>query len=785
MRKKYYVNILNVKKSLIAGFELNLLKSKKIRISSFAFECYLKYQNFAEIISYINSYKPDDIVRSKGFMKSVVRHAARLKNMAVFFQYVSKDLIDDDKEQFVSYILDSQADFIFNVYNRIANGYYLSKRMINEIPRGYNVLKIANIEVMHNYDKESRQVTWNIGASDIWNFSEIHELFNYLPFFLKIVPFKEQENPPKYTDFYFKDTDPSDRLILELDFDRKYIEGNRYKAFTIIINKKMSQAVIIRNNKDIPYLIEDVINRVQISKCVIPSNKLSKKLTRYTNFNSPIIKDIYDLRSLLKQLPGKVYVHLLEDKLKDLATCNSKSIQWSCWIPDLVPDLLRVAIENECIQTIELDATFSFPPYILILPQCVINNTGYPLGYYFGLSENSNAYRIFYERLVSSATDVDIQNVPILSDLHSSLESFCKSSHLIHWLCAYHFLKTIKDSVIMRGLIREVIYAEDEATYNVRYETYSEIVNHLNKNELVDPLDMEKWINLGKEEFKSKIARFKRDVKIMPSNHAEGNHGSLNTKMKEISSKNKLLKFQTMIEHIMSRFNQIDDPKNDNVMKLYRKLKISAIKNKVEQHCKCNCNMENVYKLYGVHIPCIHNILDVKPADLEKPKAFHIGKLEFNSSKNILVYDDEDNPIGKGDRKNEQCKISARKTFTTKVENEIYLYEEQVTPDIGVKSLVQRILNLPSIDKATSFMFNLGMNIDYDTIQAIHYISSLRKTHPEVIDLALSNAYLPEESDEYQQNKDMISKIIEEVFDNKDKERDPDFVVRRKRKNGL
>ncbi|EAY13169.1 hypothetical protein TVAG_444530 [Trichomonas vaginalis G3] len=198
--------------------------------------------------------------------------------MAVFFQYVSKDLIDDDKEQFVSYILDSQADFIFNVYNRIASGYYLSKRMINEIPRGYNVLKIANIEVMHNYDKESRQVTWNIGASDIWNFSEIHELFNYLPFFLKIVPFKEQENPPKYTDFYFKDTDPSDRLILELDFDRKYIEGNRYKAFTIIINKKMSQAVIIRNNKDIPYLIEDVINRVQISKCVIPS--IVAKLTR-------------------------------------------------------------------------------------------------------------------------------------------------------------------------------------------------------------------------------------------------------------------------------------------------------------------------------------------------------------------------------------------------------------------------------------------------------------------------------------------------------------------------
>jgi hypothetical protein len=91
---------------------------------------------------------------------------------------------------------------------------------------------------------------------------------------------------------------------------------------------------------------------------------------------------------------------------------------------------------------VQLDCSFApTHPYCYCVPHAIIKNAGVPLGFIMAPHESAFTYTAFMEELWGLMEGMTFTKLPVLSDEHPGLTSFCKLHALLHFLCHCHLIR--------------------------------------------------------------------------------------------------------------------------------------------------------------------------------------------------------------------------------------------------------------------------------------------------------------------------------------------------------
>lgn len=433
-----------------------------------------------------------------------------------------------------------------------------------------------------------------------------------------------------------------------------------FKSFAFQENKKS----FFRNE------LEDHIE-YQNSVLFIIGNYISKQNANSPSFLKAAFKNFVNDRTIIRResvlasssdftcmlqfLPGFVYYTysdppkqkaFTEYKLKRMGCLlningNNQVIRSVVWI---APWAARI---QKMIQYIEIDASFkAVRPYAYCIFHGVIYNSSIPYAITLYPTEETKLYESLFLGLKKFHIESsDFENKNILSDLGTAIEAFSNLHSMSIKLCHRHIIerfgpksgictwvrkilktKTLNDFLELRIIIR----AEIEAFLSTKYDTSQIDTSYQTKIE-----DLEIMLMLPEEvDEKENNALIKKSHYYLPkwanwlrrdlhiprcSNHSEGMHGNVNSKLKHKGIYSVKTGFSKIFDFI---WNYLENRKNSYGESFQRKF--SKIIEKVIfllkegpngylncSNSECNCEDDQYnYMIYGVNFPCHHTVLN-------------------------------------------------------------------------------------------------------------------------------------------------------------------------------
>jgi hypothetical protein len=104
-----------------------------------------------------------------------------------------------------------------------------------------------------------------------------------------------------------------------------------------------------------------------------------------------------------------------------------------------MPYLEDVITKNE-IDCFVLDTAFKvLPRYVTSIMFAIYRNVEVPIALSFTKAECKRTYELFY-KTIEENYNINLQNIPVLSDQGSSLIALCNDRHLVQYFCQWHII---------------------------------------------------------------------------------------------------------------------------------------------------------------------------------------------------------------------------------------------------------------------------------------------------------------------------------------------------------
>lgn len=453
---------------------------------------------------------------------------------------------------------------------------------------------------------------------------------------------------------------------------------------------------------DIFHKISIIFNHKNVSKDV---NQFTQMLFfRYSPFNPKTIRknrffemnpddDLYDI--FIKHSGYIIYV-----KGDGPFKYKGESVKMFCWLHKHIINFIDQG--TSC----GLDCTFRvLKPYKACIPQCIVQNTGVPLGIAVGPQESSNLYSLVFELIfrIDKKVYSKFQKLPFITDEHTAFEKLSNDYHISIHKCFSHLIKSIGANSALALLFRDILYSYSEAEYEKNYLKNCYIFKQLYEIEDERTRDDTRFLKVGSvlgidpkgnpiEKPPEYSLLYERIIKKVPTtnNHCESFHARINSIAADMrySINNRLA---LVTDHIMNRLTHLDTSSVANLRNYLLNLKKRAIE-KVKQNPDllhnyslddCDCKYASYHSmLYDIRLPCIHMILNKQWENDLSEFLIHLSINKDDGEEPFLVDFEIDDPcptenvIPNDLEQNEfvihESVIQENKKYTDPIENLIY-----------------------------------------------------------------------------------------------------------------
>lgn len=459
--------------------------------------------------------------------------------------------------------------------------------------------------------------------------------------FLKILPrkFKLIENRCDYKEYKYYGRIGFDNQII---FRIRSLDFQNFEIFMIntcsdigIHNNELCfeepDAVIYKSNLDSKFL-----NKTFVHAYV--KNYIRKD--QFTKYHKDIFKKSLNcIDSIFEALPGYKEFKVASDQKAEGFNLiyKNKKIEWALWIPSTTKHIMSLQDHKLVIQ---LDATFDFDSYVVIVPHAVIHNNGFPIGLLVAPSESKASYNLIYQRLKNEDQNNALNDAVWMGDFGKGISGFFKDNDLKVWRCLRHFLGRINAKSPAYIVIRDILWSPDMTTYNELYKKINPIIVELHSLEGFTDAQFCAWKEL--KDKRNELALCLRSPRISTTNHVESFHSKLKKLYQEHQARNVNEKFKLIVIYMMRRINKLVIPNNRSAYECLLKMKKYARSNQIEQVESCNrCKgtRDVLENLYGCEMPCIHTCVKLNKSDIKAPESITIQRIglgsKINESKNI------------------------------------------------------------------------------------------------------------------------------------------------------
>ncbi len=331
--------------------------------------------------------------------------------------------------------------------------------------------------------------------------------------------------------------------------------------------------------------------------------------------------DIYDI---FNRYSG----YLVYIKGESIFKFKGESISAFAWLHPFFFDIVK---ETACIG---LDATFRvLKPFKACIPQCIVQNTGIPLGILAFKSESYKLYDLLFQLIKKIDPSEKLfelfLKLSYITDEHKSFDKLKSVYNLTIYKCFTHLIRTVGSNSALGLLLRDILFSFTEDEFEKNRIKNACILKYLYDN---DPKKDEKrylkiakvlgidWKGNNYPTDNSYSPLYIRIEKKVPTtnNYSEAYHAKIN----EIAGNFKISvhnRLALLANHIMNRIQHVDQSSIANLQSYLRTIKKKAHE-KVERspHLlshyskeECNCKRSLYYSiLYDIQIPCIHQILN-------------------------------------------------------------------------------------------------------------------------------------------------------------------------------
>ena len=293
----------------------------------------------------------------------------------------------------------------------------------------------------------------------------------------------------------------------------------------------------------------------------------------------------------------------------------------SSWAKSLIHD------NTDLIQGFILDTTWKIMPfYVTSILMGSAHNTGIPLAFAFGNSEDRNLYLELLNTF-QQTVDYNIRGKVILSDQGSALKSAISELKMIHLACLRHLLVALKFNRVTY-LFGELIKSASDVDYKTIKKQIEESFKEVNDNKTKELLKqtlnktglkhVNGEISFADEERWDSISIKERIKYRMPStsNSLESTHGHLNKKTPRHN--NFYTSLHRIIMHMMLKTQRIEQCIHINYMKTKaetsKSLKSTSqerMNDEISHYSstpeKCECGQNKLLSaILNIPIPCRH-----------------------------------------------------------------------------------------------------------------------------------------------------------------------------------
>lgn len=263
-----------------------------------------------------------------------------------------------------------------------------------------------------------------------------------------------------------------------------------------------------------------------------------------------------DISKILDDQNGYLFIKYSE--IESEIEYNSRPIEWLQFVPNFLDEIIQYT------HVYELDASFKLKPYIYIVPQAVVANTGVPLSIFIGSRECTQSYTLVFDNMRETMRDPSsLSKLPFISDHHKGLIKFAENRNIVRYECIRHYFNRLGAGTTLQKWAKRVIFSKNEETYFRRFNGYNKLISKMK----LTTGQINAW-----EELKNirLFAIYLREDKITCSNHCESFHGKFNQLCNGIN--NMCEKIKVLFTYFNTRLNAITRPRNQALLREYDRL---------------------------------------------------------------------------------------------------------------------------------------------------------------------------------------------------------------------
>jgi hypothetical protein len=250
-----------------------------------------------------------------------------------------------------------------------------------------------------------------------------------------------------------------------------------------------------------------------------------------------------------------------------------------------------------------------------------------PLGFSIGTVENADLYKRFYQEFFK-ITSFQLNSIPVLSDRHTGIESFCREFNINHYYCITYVFRNFGSHGHLFFFVKRLLKITSESDL---FE-YLDFVSVTLSDEMHDPnfINKIKTISLNNDNNKimidqtndlfrkcSAISRISKGIPLT-TNSIESVHGHLN--YHRVRHSTFCHEIQNVINLIITRFQNVEEAPKTNynnitgkLTKLYQYYSEQTLQSEKENYNTtqehCNCGQTILFeKMFDIEIPCVHRI---------------------------------------------------------------------------------------------------------------------------------------------------------------------------------
>ena len=291
---------------------------------------------------------------------------------------------------------------------------------------------------------------------------------------------------------------------------------------------------------------------------VAPFNPKTIRKNRFFEMNPD--DDLYDI--FIKHSGYIIYV-----KGDGPFKYKGESVKMFCWLHKHIINFIDQG--TSC----GLDCTFRvLKPYKACIPQCIVQNTGAPLGIAVGPQESSNLYSLIFELIYRIDENVYsiFSDLPFITDEHPSFDKLSADYKIKIFKCYSHLIKSVGANSALGVLFRDILYTYSKDEYDATYLKNCYLFKKLYSMEDEKKRDDARFNKVGSvlgidpkgnpiEKNQSYSVLYERIIQKVPTtnNHSESYHARINSIAADMrySINNRL---SLVVDHIMSRLTHLD-----------------------------------------------------------------------------------------------------------------------------------------------------------------------------------------------------------------------------------